>query len=236
MYKNFSKVYDKFMEVCDYDQWVEILEKNINKHTKKPEKILDLGCGTGEVLKRISNKYDCSGLDLSEQMLERANEKLKNVKLFLGDMREFNTLEKYDVIFSFFDTVNHLKSLEDLLDTLNSVQNVLEPGGIYMFDVVDRNFMNKMFPNGVFADVREDFSVIWEHEMDLEASLDIIEATYFIQNKENNYEKYEEYYEKKIFTKEEIERAIEMSGLKKECILKDIQLAGERNFYILKKL
>lgn len=236
MYKNFSKVYDKFMEVCDYDQWTELLEKNIKKNIKNPKKILDLGCGTGEVLKRLSNKYSCSGLDLSEDMLTIANEKLKNTKLFLGDMREFNTLEKYDVVFSFFDTVNHLKSLEELLDTLNSVENVLETGGIYIFDVVDREFMNKMFSNDVFANVREDFSVIWEHEIDLKTSLDIIEATYFIRTKENIYEKYEEYYEKKIFTKEEIDRVIEMSGLEKEYILRDTKLAGERNFYILRKI
>ena len=27
MYKNFSKVYDKFMEICDYNEWVKLLEK-----------------------------------------------------------------------------------------------------------------------------------------------------------------------------------------------------------------
>ncbi|MFK4786129.1 class I SAM-dependent DNA methyltransferase [Fusobacterium sp. MFO224] len=236
MYKNFSKVYDKFMEACDYDKWTELLEQIIKKNRKEPKKLLDLGCGTGEVLKRLSTKYICSGLDLSEHMLDRANNKLKNVKLYLGDMREFNTFEKYDVIFSFFDTINHLTSLEDLLDTLNSVKNSLEMGGIYIFDVVDRKFMNKMFPNGVFADVREDFSVIWEHEIDEETSLDIIEATYFLKSKNDLYEKYEEYYEKKIFTEEEIDRIIEISGLKKEYILKDDKLAGERNFYILRKV
>lgn len=65
---------------------------------------MDLGCGTGENLLRLCEKYECSGLDLSEGMLKKANIKLKgkNVPLFLGDMREFDTGEKYDIIFSFF--------------------------------------------------------------------------------------------------------------------------------------
>ncbi|MDP0492934.1 MAG: class I SAM-dependent methyltransferase [Fusobacterium sp. JB021] len=236
MYKNFSKVYDKFMEFCNYDEWTELLEENIKKNLNEARKILDLGCGTGEILKRLSNKYTCSGLDLSEHMLNRANEKCENVRLYLGDMREFDTYEKYDVIFSFFDTINHLTSLEELLDTLNSVKNSLEPGGIYVFDVVDRNFMDKMFSNGIFADVREDFSVIWEHEKYEETSLDVIEATYFLKNEDNLYEKYEEYYEKKIFTDEEIERVIKISGLKKQDVFKNNRLAGERKFFVLKKI
>lgn len=235
MYKNFSKIYDKFMENCNYDDWTQFLKNIVSDYKLQDKKILDLGCGTGEILLRLE-EYNCSGLDLSSEMLKKANIKLKgkNIPLFLGDMREFNTGEKYGIIFSFFDTLNHLTSNEDLLDTFNSIKNSLEDGGIYIFDVVDREFMDKMFPNGVFADVRKDFSMIWEHEVEEESGLDIIEATYFIKNKNKTYDRFAEVYEKKIFTKEEIESACNLSGLSVEKIIVDENLAGKRYFYILK--
>ena len=174
MYKNFSKIYDKFMEICDYTEWVKVLEGYIEKHNPHSKTVLDLGCGTGTTLLNMKDNYELSGLDLSEEMLKKANIKLKkkNVKLFLGDMREFNTGEKYDVIFSFFDTVNHLTSCEDLVDLFNSVKNSLNNNGIYIFDVVDREFMDEMFANDIYADNRKDFAVIWEHDYDEESKIE----------------------------------------------------------------
>lgn len=236
MYKNFSKIYDKFMEICNYEEWIKVLEGYIKNYNPQGKTVLDLGCGTGETLLRIKNDYELSGLDLSEQMLKKANIKLKkkNVKLFLGDMREFNTGETYDIIFSFFDTVNHLTSIEDLMDLFNSVKNSLNEDGIYIFDVVDREFMNKMFSNDVYADNRKDFAVIWEHDYEEENKLDIIEATYFIKNKGNTFERYKEYYEKRIFTQEEITSLAKNCGLTVEFFEKNEELAGVRYFYILK--
>lgn len=235
MYKNFSKVYDKFMEICDYNEWIKILEDYILKYNPLGQKILDLGCGTGENLTRLADKYQCSGLDLSEEMLKRAKIKLKgkNVPLFLGDMREFDTGERYDIIFSFFDTVNHLTSLEDLADLLNSVRNSLNKNGIYIFDVVDREFMNKMFPNDIYADNRKDFAVIWEHFYDEELNLDQIEATYFLKNKNKSYDKMTEYYEKRIFTHEEIFACAKNAQLLLTNFEINDKIAGRRFFYIL---
>lgn len=236
MYKNFSKVYDKFMEICDYNEWVSLLESYIKDYNQSGNKILDLGCGTGETLVRLSEKYQCSGLDLSEGMLKKAKIKLKgkNVPLFLGDMREFDTNEKYDVIYSFFDTVNHLTSLEDLNDLFNSVKNSLNENGIYIFDVVDREFMEKMFPNDIYADSRKDFAMIWEHFYDEEENLDQIEASYFIKNKNGTYDRLNEFYEKRIFTHKEIEDCVKNSGLSLEKYEENQDLAGKRYFYILK--
>lgn len=236
MYKNFSKVYDKFMEICDYNEWVNLLEKYITKYNPEGKKILDLGCGTGETLVRLSNKYQCSGLDISEGMLKKAKIKLKgkNIPLFLGDMREFDTYEKYDVIYSFFDTINHLTSLEDLLDLFNSVKSSLNENGIYIFDVVDREFMEKMFANDIYADSRKDFAVIWEHFYDEETKIDEIDASYFIKNKNNGYDRYNEFYEKRIFTHEEIEECAKKANLLLENFEKNEDLAGKRYFYILR--
>ena len=63
MYKNFSKVYDKFMEICDYNEWVKLLEKYKLDFCPDGKNFLDLGCGTGSTLVILSEKYKCSGLD-----------------------------------------------------------------------------------------------------------------------------------------------------------------------------
>lgn len=60
------------------------------------QKILDVGCGTGEILKSIEERYSfvqLYGLDISEEMLKQANDKLKGTAtLILGDAENI-TLE-----------------------------------------------------------------------------------------------------------------------------------------------
>ncbi|MGL4425333.1 MAG: class I SAM-dependent DNA methyltransferase [Cetobacterium sp.] len=234
-YKNFSKVYDKFMEHCDYNEWAKLVKEKIKESGVEGKKLLDLGCGTGETLIRLKDDYECSGVDLSVDMLTIANKKLKNkgVKLFVGDMREFNTGETYDIIVSLFDTVNHLTSLEDLEDLMKSVYSSLNPGGVYIFDVINREFMNKMFPGGVYYDDRKDMTIIWEHF--LEEDVDIVEAVYFVKNRAGHYEKLKEVYEKKIFEEYEIRKIIQNNNLNLLSIGKNDKIAGERCFYTLKK-
>ncbi|MBU3153693.1 methyltransferase domain-containing protein [Clostridium estertheticum] len=53
----------------------------------KPEKLLDVGCGTGNVLmKLVGNNIELYGLDLSEKMIEVAQKNLDNrAELRVGD-------------------------------------------------------------------------------------------------------------------------------------------------------
>ena len=148
-------------------------------------------------------------------------------------MREFSTGETYDIIVSLFDTVNHLTSLEDLDDLMNSIYSNLNPGGIYIFDVINREFMDKMFPCGVYYDDRKDMTIIWEHFRD--EDLDIVEAVYFVKNRAGHYEKLKELYEKRIFEEFEIRKIIEKNNLNLLSIGKNDRIAGERFFYMVKK-
>ena len=235
MYKNFSKLYDKFMEFSDYGAWEKQVEELIIQGNPDGKRLLDIGCGTGELLLRMAKNYQCDGMDLSEEMLKIAQKKLKHrdVKLFLGDMVEFDTGFRYDIMVSLFDTVNHMVSQEELINHFQSVENSLNSNGVYIFDVVDREFMDTMFPGGLFVDNRKDITCIWEHE--IEEGIDYIDATYFLKNSRGNWDKLTESYAKKIFTESEIKESAEKAGLKVLNTVINDKIAGKRYIYLLKK-
>lgn len=239
MYKEFSKVYDEFMEYADYDMWYETVKAILAHHELEGDNMLDLGCGTGEILLRAHNEYSCTGVDLSEGMLMRASEKLREngveIPLIEQDMTQLDLGNHYDVIVSLFDTVNHLTSQKGLSDLFKGIKEHLTDDGIYIFDVVDRAFMDEMFPGGVFLDEREKMTVIWEHEYEEEDGLDYINTTFFVEDEDGRFTRYIEDYAKKIFIREEIEEAAKENNLEVTAILENDQLAGRRYFYCIRK-
>ena len=134
---------------------------------------------------------------------------------------------------SLFDTVNHMVSVEELESHLESVLNSLNNGGVYIFDIVDREFMDTMFPGGLFVDNRKDITCIWEHE--IEEGIDYIDATYFLKNSRGSWDKLTESYSKKIFTHNEIEESVKKVGLTLVKRVINDKIAGKRFVYLLKK-
>lgn len=235
MYKNFSKVYDIMMEYADYDGWENIIEEKIERYGDSPKTILDLGCGTGEVLLRLLPNYEMTGVDLSKEMVEIARRKVDQVSFYIQDMRHLKLEKKHDVVISLFDTVNHLISLEGLKETFSSVWENLNEDGIYIFDIVTRDLIEEMFPGGNFIDDRGDIVIIWEHEEDIDEGIDYIDTTFFVKQKNGMFKKITEEYVKKIFTVDEVMNIAKEIGFKVVEVEENSELAGERIFFTLKK-
>lgn len=69
-YTGFAQVYDKFMDNIEYDKWCEYLVSILKEYGVNDGIVLDLGCGTGNITERLSDKgYDMIGVDYSQEML-----------------------------------------------------------------------------------------------------------------------------------------------------------------------
>ena len=66
-YRDFARVYDEFMDQTPYDEWLlNIL--NIFKEYKidKDAQVLDLGCGTGKMARKLAREgYQITAVDNS---------------------------------------------------------------------------------------------------------------------------------------------------------------------------
>jgi ubiquinone/menaquinone biosynthesis C-methylase UbiE len=133
LYEHYSKVYDLFN--TNYDWCIQFVEEAIEEHTEGVQSLLELACGTGNILQHFVGKYEVSGLDLSASMLAQAREKLPGVPLYEMDMSAFELDKTYDAILCMYDSINHLLEYDDWIGTFNSVRRHLNPGGIFVFDM-----------------------------------------------------------------------------------------------------
>ena len=97
--------------------------------------VLELGCGTGSILKCLQDAYDVSGLDISEKMLSVARKKVPRSKLYRQNMVDFRIDRRFDVIFCVFDSINHVRRFSDWKKVFAAVRRHLSPDGCFIFDI-----------------------------------------------------------------------------------------------------
>ena len=77
-YTGFAYVYDEYMDNIPYEEWGKYLMQLLKEQgVPQDGTVADLGCGTGTVTRMLDKSgYDCIGLEMSEDMLSIASEKM----------------------------------------------------------------------------------------------------------------------------------------------------------------
>ncbi|MEG4969745.1 class I SAM-dependent methyltransferase [Microcoleus sp. B6-A1] len=93
------------------------------------EKILDLGCGTGELTARIAQSGAfVQGIDSSKQMIDTARVNHPRINFSVEDARDFHVEEPLDAVFS-HEVLHWIKEPDAVI---NCVEQALQPGGRFV--------------------------------------------------------------------------------------------------------
>lgn len=140
VFQDYALYYNAFYQDKDYaaEAWqTDVLLKKYGGSNIR--KIINFGCGTGRHdLELVKLGYDCTGIDMSPQMIEMAEKYGRDmntdIKFSVADIRTYNPTGKYDAVVSLFHVMSYQNSNEDILSAFCSARRALNRDGVFLFD------------------------------------------------------------------------------------------------------
>lgn len=131
-------IYDIAFDFRDVPGECDFLLKVAGDHLGRPVRsAIELACGPAYHVRELARRGLLSnGLDNSPEMVTYANELISkeklNAEINLGDMRNWQSDQKYDLAYILIASFAHLLTNRDILDHLNCVADLLNDDGLYI--------------------------------------------------------------------------------------------------------
>lgn len=244
MYTGIAKVYDQLNHDVDYEKWVDYVLSLFDKFGCKPRLILELACGTGSFAIKMSQKgYEMICVDISEEMLlvarEKAETAAQNILFLQQDMTSFELYGTVGAIVCLLDSVNHLRSAEEVKRMIRLCHNYLDNGGLLIFDVNTPYKLERVYGDNVFYVDVDDFTCIWQCAYDGLNRRSNIELTLF-NRCGNLYERVDDSIVEMAWALEDLRKICADTGFLCEGIYDQFTLdpyrkESERVFFIVRK-
>lgn len=242
-YGDFAEIYDKLIyEDIDYQSMCSRIVDICKQENINFDNYLDIACGTGNVTLILAKRFKESfAVDLSEDMLRKAFEKLKKekvkCKIVCQDMSELSLNRKFNLITSVLDSTNYITDEGDLLNYFKGVNDHLDENGVFIFDINSYYKLSNILGNNIYTYNEEEVFYTWENVFENE--LLSMYLTFFVK-RGDLYERFEEEHLERAYTEEYIESTLEKAGLKVISKFdgytdKKVSSNTERIVYVVKK-
>ena len=128
--------------------------------------VLDLCCGTGQLAAVLAEKgYAITGVDGSDGMIGIAAKNAPAAEFLVQDARDLSLAGRFAAVFSTFDSLNHVMSLDELEQVFQNVYTVLDDGGCFVFDLnMEEAYVTRW--RGSFGMVEDDLACVARSSMD----------------------------------------------------------------------
>ncbi len=201
------------MDHVDYADWAKHIKDLADEFHSSGNRILELGCGTGELSSKLAENKDwrVKATDISSPMIEKAKSKfgnLENCEFSVSDFRAGSEFGVFDVIILIHDGLNYCLEKDEIRDLFEAARASMDEHSIFIFDQsTPQNSLNNM---DFFEDEGEENGVYYERTSRYDANTKHHENHFIIYE---SAESYEELHVQKAYAKDEI------SSLVKECDL-----------------
>lgn len=146
LYRKLASYYDLIYSWKDYQKESTTILRLIQKNKKsKGKTLLEVGCGTGHHLQYFKKKFDCTGIDINDEIIQVAKKKVKGVQFKQGNMIQFDLNQQFDAITCLFSAIGYVKTYQNLEKTINTMSKHLVQGGVI---IIEPWFSKKKFKTG----------------------------------------------------------------------------------------
>ena len=169
-YHALAASYDRLTNDVDYEATVEFYMQILRREDLRPRTVVDLACVTGSVTKILAEKgYAVIGVDMSEEMLTEAQQKVQDLehppRFICQKLQELYLPRGVDMAVCALDSLDYITNPDDCAEAIRRVYKVLNPGGIFIFDVNTPEKLRAM-DGQVFLDEDDDVYCVWRGAFD----------------------------------------------------------------------
>ena len=169
-YQNLASSYDRLTNDVDYQSWVDFTHAILKREGMTVRTVADLACGTGSATRILAQMgYWVTAVDLSEEMLTEAMDKCADVEqlptFVHQNLAELKLPRGVDMAVCFLDSLDYILNPDDCEKAIRRTFKVLNPGGIFIFDVNTPEKLRAMDAQ-VFMDEDDDVYCVWRGEFD----------------------------------------------------------------------
>jgi len=244
-YDSFAEVYDSLTYDVEYETRVDYIINLMKDFSDIPvSMVLDLACGTGTVSVMLADKgYEVIGIDASEEMLAQAQKKKgeRDILFLNQEMRNFELYGTVDAVVCLLDSVNYVLDEEELLECFKWVNNYLNPGGVFVFDINTGHKLENILAGNIFNDEKDGVFYSWENYFDDEEKICEFDLNFFVENRDGSYKRFNEIHYEKAYTDRQIKNLLKKAKLELVAVYDDLSReapskTSEKVFYIAKKI
>jgi SAM-dependent methyltransferase len=180
-------------------------------------KVLDIGCGTGTNVRALAELgHRCVGVDQSRQFIDYAcAQSPAGIEFVHARAAEYDTADRFDLIFSVFVTLNYLRR-DELRVVLRNVRRWLRPGGTFVVDIGHMlNFADRYQPYIIAHHRRDDVLItrLTRHHVDAHTANWRHEETIIVRDGDKPLAMFENSFDQMVLTAPEITAYLEDCGL-----------------------
>ncbi len=226
-YGNFAEVYDELQVTVDYKGRAEYLISLFQRYDRKPQLVLDVGCGTGQIALNLCKKgIDVIGVDPSVEMLMKARENAakcnKDLLLLCQAAAELDLYGTVDGAVCCLDSINHIVDKAELQKSFQRISLFLEKDRLFIFDVNTEYKHKEILANNIFTYDSENVYCIWSNsECDKNGVVDIC-LDFFIKGEDGTYTRSGEEFSERAYSVEMLTKMLDNAGLDVVAILDDM--------------